>query len=65
MPVSIAARGAVGIRKEASFASGGTIDSWQIVESANLRHTKSYIYQDRIRNTPEQFGGQFSHNIVS
>lgn len=65
MPVSISARGALGIRKEASFASGGAIDNWQIIESSTLTKQNVHIYQDRIRNTPEQFGGQFSHTVVT
>lgn len=65
MPVSISARGALGIRKEASYASGGGLDNWQIIESSTLEKRNQYIYQDRIRNTPEQFGGQFSHTVLS
>lgn len=65
MPVSIAARGAVGIRKEASFASGGGIDSWQVVESCTIEKTNVHILQDRIRNTPEQVNAPFSHVLVS
>ena len=65
MAVSIGARGALGLRKEASFASGGAIDNWQVIESHAIEKRNNYIYQDRIRNTPEQFGGQFSHTVVS
>lgn len=61
---SIVARGAVGLRKEASFASGGAIDNWQVVESASLQKTNVYVYQDRVRNTPEQIGGRFAHTVV-
>ena len=62
---SIIARGAVGIRKEASFASGGGIDNWQVVESASLTRTNTHVYQDRVRNTPEQVGGRFAHSMVA
>ena len=65
MAVSIAARGALGIRKEASFASGGGIDNWQVIESQSIRQSKIYIYQDKIRNSPEQINGQYSHEVVS
>lgn len=65
MPVSISARGAIGLRKEASFASGGGMDNWQVVESCTLEKRNNFIYQDRIRNTPEQVNGQFSHTVVS
>lgn len=65
MSASISARGAVGIRKEASFASGGAIDSWQIVESASLVKNVVHVYQDRIRVSPEQIGGRPSHSLVS
>lgn len=62
---SIPARGALGIRKEASFASGGAIDSWQVIESASLNKSNVFVYQDRVRNTPEQVGGRFAHSLVS
>lgn len=62
---SIAARGAMGIRKEASFASGGLIDSWQVIESASFNKSNVFVYQDRVRNTPEQVGGRFAHTLVS
>lgn len=65
MSVSIVARGAVGIRKEESFASGGGIDNWQVVESANFNNSTIYAYNDRIRNTPEQTGGRFVHSLLS
>lgn len=65
MSVSIVARGAVGIRKEESFASGGGIDNWQVVESANFDPNTVYAYNDRIRNTPEQTGGRFVHKTLS
>lgn len=65
MPASIAARGAVGIRRESSFASGGGIDDWQVVESASLTKQIVNVYQDRIRNTPEQIGGRAAHTLVS
>lgn len=65
MPVSISAQGAIGIRKEASFASGGLIDSWQVVEQYGLTNNVSHVYQDRIRTTPEQIGGRASHSMVS
>lgn len=62
---SIVARGAVGLRKEASFASGGALDNWQVLESGGLNQSKIYAYNDRIRNTPEQTGGRFMHSLVS
>lgn len=62
---AITAQGAVGIRKEASFASGGAIDSWQVVESASLNRVNAHVFQDRIRDTPEQVGGRFMHESVS
>ena len=62
---SIVARGALGIRKEASFASGGVIDSWQVMERGNLDKTNRHVMQDRIRNTPEQVGGRFADTAVS
>lgn len=62
---SIVARGALGIRKEASFASGGGIDNWQVIESAAFRKTNVFVYQDRVRNSPEQVGGRYAHTVVS
>lgn len=62
---SITARGAVGIRKEASFGSGGGIDNWQVVESASLNRSNQHVIQDRVRNTPEQVGARFMHTMVS
>lgn len=62
---SIVARGALGIRMEASFASGGGIDSWQVIERGNLDKTNRHIFQDRIRNTPEQVGGRFADTAVA
>lgn len=65
MTVSIAARGALGIRKEASFASGGGIDNWQVIESSTLEKRNVHITQDRIRNTPEQVNAPFSYTLVT
>lgn len=65
MAVSIVARGAVGIRKEESFASGGGIDSWQVVESASFNSSNLYAYNDRIRASAEQTGGRFVHTLLS
>ena len=65
MAASIPARGALGIRKEESFASGGVIDSWQVIESANIVKTNQFIFEDRIRNTPEQVSGTYSQTMVS
>lgn len=62
---SIPARGALGIRKEASFGSGGGIDNWQVIESASFDPTNVHVFQDRIRNTPEQVGGRFTQRSVS
>lgn len=65
MATSISALSAVGIRKEASFASGGAIDNWQVIESANVAKTNISVYQDRVRNSPEQVAGRYSHSLVA
>lgn len=65
MATGISALSAVGIRKEASFASGGAIDNWQVIESANVAKTNVSVYQDRIRFSPEQVAGRYSHSLVS
>lgn len=62
---SIPARGALGLRLEASFASGGGIDSWQVLERGNLDKTNRHIMQDRIRNTPEQVAARFGDTAVT
>ena len=62
---SIPARGALGLRKEASFGSGGLIDSWQVLESGSQEESPNYVMQDRVRNTPEQVGARFSNAGVS
>lgn len=65
MTTGVSPDSAIGIRKEASFASGGLIDSWQVVESISISRTNVHAYNDRVRNTPEQTGGRFSHQIVA
>ena len=62
---SIPARGALGIRKEASFASGGGVDNWQVIESAGFDMTNVHVMQDRIRSTPEQVGGRFTQRMMT
>jgi hypothetical protein len=62
---SIPARGALGIRKEASFASGGGIDNWQVIESASFDKTNNHVFQDRIRNSPEQIAGRFAQTFMT
>lgn len=62
---SIVARGALGIRKEASFGSGGGIDNWQVFESHGVEKTDQHVFQDRVRNTPEQVAGRYTNSSVS
>lgn len=61
---SIPARGALGLRKEASFGSGGALDNWQVIESASFDVTNNHVFQDRVRATPEQVGGRFTNRAV-
>lgn len=61
----VGARSVMGLRKEASFGSGGGIDSWQVFESENLVRTQTFAYLDRVRNTPEQVGGRVVHELVA
>lgn len=61
----VGANGALGLRKEASFGSGGGIDSWQAIESENIVKTQVYAFNDRVRNSPEQIGGRIVHELVS
>lgn len=65
MTVSIAARGAVGIRKESSFASGGGIDNWQVIDSSSVEKNNVHMFHDKIRNSPEQIFAPYSHTLVS
>lgn len=61
----VSARSVLGLRREASFGSGGGIDSWQVFDSENLIKTQVYAFNDRVRNTPEQIGGRIVHELVS
>lgn len=62
---SIVARGALGLRMEASFASGGGLDNWQVIESASFDKSNSHAVQDRVRNTPEQIAARFMYTQMS
>jgi len=57
MTTPISALGHVALRKEASFASGGTVDSWQPIDSESVGLVREYAYGDRIQATEEQVGG--------
>ena len=63
MPVG--AQGHVGVRREASFASGGTIDNWQSVDSVDIQRQVNIAYGTRIQNTAEQVGAIFTNRGVS
>ena len=65
MATGVSPNSAVGIRKEETFASGGGIDSWQVVESVSIQRTNVHVYGDRVRSSPEQIGGRFSHQMVA
>ena len=65
MAGGIGAQGHLGLRKEASFASGGAVDNWQPVNNASLNLTYANIYSDRVRNTEEQVGGMRGHEAVT
>lgn len=53
----IVALGHLGIRTEASFASGGAIDNWQPFDSEDITKNQENIYGDRIQATAESTGG--------
>lgn len=65
MASPIAALGHLGIRKEASFASGGAVDNWQPFDSEDIGLVRTNIYGDRIQATEEQVNGIESHRVVS
>lgn len=63
--MSVAALGHVGIRKEAAFASGGSIDNYQPIDSEGIGLQRENIYGDRIQATEEQVGGITGRRKVS
>lgn len=63
--VAIGALGHLGVRKEASFASGGAVDSWQPFISESLELTYNNVYSDKVRNTAEQVNGQSGNMSVA
>ena len=63
--LAIGAQGHLGIRKESSFASGGSIDSWQPFNSETIGLTYNNVYSDRIQSTAEQVGGQSGIYVVA
>lgn len=58
-------QGHLGIRKEAAFASGGTIDSWQPFNSETIEQTINNVYSDRVQSTSEQVGGHRGNEVVA
>lgn len=58
MSTPTGAEGHLGIRKEASFGSGGSIDNWHSFISETLTKTFANVYSDRVASTAEQVGGQ-------
>ena len=48
----VGANSVLGLRKEASFGSGGGIDSWQVFESESIVKSQTFSFNDRVRNTP-------------
>jgi hypothetical protein len=65
MTIGIGALGHLGLRKEASFASGGTIDNWQPIDSEDIQLTHEHAYGDRIQASEEQVGGIQVRRAVS
>ena len=65
MAGGIGAQGHLGIRKESSFASGGSVDNWQPVINASVNLAYKNVYTDQVRNTPEQVGGQQANRAVT
>lgn len=62
---AIAALGHLGIRKEASFASGGAIDSWQPFDSESIQLNRANVYGDRIQASEESVGAVLGHRSVT
>ena len=65
MAVPIAAQGAVGIRRESSFASGGAIDNYQPVISEDLVLNQLNVHTDRIQSAEGQIGSTPHHKTVT
>src|SRR3990167_3754775 len=61
----VGANSVLGLRKEASFGSGGGIDSWQVFESESIVKSQTFSFNDRVRNTPEHVNGRIVHEMVS
>lgn len=65
MATPVGAQGHLGLRKEASFASGGAVDNWLPINSENVSLNQANVYSDRVRNTSEQVGGQVGLRSVA
>lgn len=48
--------GHLGIRRESSFASGGSVDNWQPFTSETITLNYNHNFTDSIQNTAEQIG---------
>src|SRR3990167_4077415 len=65
MAVPIGAQGAVGIRRESNFASGGAIDSYQPIISEDLVLNQINVHGDRVQSAEGQIGSTPHHKIVT
>lgn len=65
MSSPVGALGHLGLRTEYSFASGGAVNVYQPIISEDLQLVKSYSFQDRVMNTPEQVGGRFMNEHIA
>lgn len=65
MAVPIAAQGAVGIRRESSFASGGAIANYQPIISEDLVLNQINVHTDRIQSAEGQIGSTPHHRTVT
>lgn len=63
--MSVGFQGHIGIRKEASFASGGAVDNWQPINTGSLDAAPRFLYSDRIRSTAEQVSAPEVGRVVS
>ncbi len=63
--MAIAALGHLGIKSEASFASGGIVDHWHPIDSESMGLTMTNVYGDRIMATEKQMMGRNIQQFVA
>ena len=65
MPVPIAAEGHVGLRRDESYASGGSISTYQPIFSEDMQIVQNYHYPDQIASNPQQIGSRLMNVSIA